>query len=74
MFGLHEDIARLRPGSLVPLSAAPDVLRPDLLFATANGRLGIIGELGRSATRTLDDLQRNMNKYNKGPGNLDWRA
>jgi DNA damage-binding protein 1 len=73
-FGLHESVARLRPGSLAPASSSPEVLRPDLIFATANGRLGMVGELGTSATRTLDDLQRNMNKYHKGPGGLDWRA
>lgn len=71
-FGMHEDVARFRSGALV--ATYPDELRPDLLFATSNGRLGIIGELGKSATRTLSDLQRNMNKYMKGPGNLDWRA
>lgn len=71
-FGLHEDMTQLRSGALV--ATHPDELRPDLLFATTNGRLGIIGELGLSATRTLQDLQRNMNKYRKGPGNLDWRA
>lgn len=71
-FGLREDVARLRSGALV--ASNPDELRPDLLFATSNGRLGMIGELGKSATRTLGDLQRNMNKYKKGPGNLDWRA
>jgi len=53
---------------------APDVLRPDLLFATANGRLGIVGELGASATRTLDDLQRNMGAHALGPGGLSWKS
>lgn len=71
-FGLHEDVARFRPGALA--ATHPDELRPDLLFATANGRLGVVGELGASATRTLSDLQRNMAKYKRGPGNVDWRA
>lgn len=70
-FGLHEEIARLRPGALA--NTAPDMLRPDLVFATSNGRLGIIGELGAGATRTLDDLQRNLNRIQKGPGDLTWK-
>jgi DNA damage-binding protein 1 len=65
-------VARFRPGAFA--STAPEVLRPDLVFATAAGRLGIIGELGASATRTLDDLQRNMNKTQIGPGGVTWRA
>lgn len=85
-FGLHEDISRFVKGeqapgiradwlgSLVPASSAPDVLRPDILFATPDGRLGIIGELTPEATVTLDGLQRNMDKYHKGPGGVTWRT
>lgn len=72
-FGLREDVTRLRRGSLVPMSPAPDIVQSHLLFATANGRLGVVGKLGKSATRTLQDLQRNMNKTLKGPGNLEWK-
>ncbi|CAK9784030.1 hypothetical protein CC85DRAFT_281947 [Cutaneotrichosporon oleaginosum] len=71
-FGLHEDVTRFRNGAFV--ATDPKELRPDLLFATANGRLGVAGELSASATRTLSDLQRNMAKYKRGPGNVDWRA
>lgn len=71
-FGLHEDVARFRTGALA--TTHPNELRPDLLFATASGRLGVVGELGESATKTLSDLQRNMAKYKRGPGNVDWRA
>jgi DNA damage-binding protein 1 len=49
-------------------------LRPDILFATPDGRLGIIGELTPEATVTLDGLQRNMDKYHKGPGGVNWRT
>ncbi|KAL1411075.1 hypothetical protein Q8F55_002024 [Vanrija albida] len=73
-FGLHEDVARLRIGSLAPPTTSADVLRPELLFATTSGRLGIIGELGTSAARTLGDLQRNMDKHFKGPGGVDWKT
>lgn len=72
-FGLHEDVVRFRKGSLAPPASAPDVIAPDLLFATTDGRLGIIGELTPAATRTLDDLQRNMDKYYKGPGGVSWK-
>lgn len=72
-FGLHESVARIRNGSLVPQSA-PDTLQGDLMFATANGRFGVIGTLGKSATRTLQDLQRNLSKAVKGPGNLEWKV
>ncbi|GMK54981.1 hypothetical protein CspeluHIS016_0200370 [Cutaneotrichosporon spelunceum] len=70
-FGLHEDVARFRTGALA--ATHPDELQADLLFATADGRLGMVGELGTSATRTLSDLQRNMAKYKRGPGNVEWR-
>lgn len=46
---------------------------PDLIFATSEGRLGILGELAPSAARLLDDLQRNMDKYVKGPGGISWK-
>jgi DNA damage-binding protein 1 len=71
-FGLHEAVARMRPGALA--STAPDVFRPDLLFATVSGRIGMLGELGLGAARTLGDLQRNMNGSVPGPGGLDWRS
>jgi DNA damage-binding protein 1 len=50
------------------------VIRPDLLFATTDGRLGIVGELTAGSTRTFDDLQRNMDKYHKGPGGIGWKT
>ncbi|WWD20338.1 hypothetical protein CI109_104814 [Kwoniella shandongensis] len=73
-FGLHEEITRFQPGSLAPPSSAPDVLVPDLLFATREGRLGIVGELKPSAAKTLDDLQRNLDRAWKGPGDIGWRG
>lgn len=72
-FGLHEDVVRFRKGSLAPPASAPDMITPDLLFATADGRLGVIAELAPAVTRTLDDLQRNMDKYYKGPGGIAWK-
>ncbi|WVW86882.1 hypothetical protein I302_108937 [Kwoniella bestiolae CBS 10118] len=72
-FGLHEEIARFVPGSLAPPTSSSDVLVPNQLFATSTGRLGIIGELTPAATKTLDDLQRNMDKYWKGPGGVQWK-
>ncbi|ORY34709.1 CPSF A subunit region-domain-containing protein [Naematelia encephala] len=73
-FGLHEDVARFRPGSLVPPSSAGEVIIPELIFATTDGRLGVIGELSPTAASTLDDLQRNMDKFYKGPGGISWKA
>nr|XP_018260261.1 uncharacterized protein I303_07178 [Kwoniella dejecticola CBS 10117]OBR82419.1 hypothetical protein I303_07178 [Kwoniella dejecticola CBS 10117] len=74
-FGLHEEIIRFVPGSLAPPGSSSDVLRPDQLYMTATGRLGIIGELTKSATRTLDDLQRNLDKYWRSPlgGGVGWK-
>lgn len=71
-FGLHEDVIRFRPGALAS-SSAPDVITPDLLFASANGRIGMIGELSPTAAQTMGDLQRNMDKYSKGPGGIEWK-
>jgi DNA damage-binding protein 1 len=34
----------------------------------------MIGELKVGATKTLDDLQRNMDKYYKGPGGIGWKS
>ena len=62
------------PGSFAPPSSAPEVINPELLFATADGRLGIIGELTPGAAKTMDDLQRNMDKYHKGPGGITWKT
>ncbi|EIW71360.1 hypothetical protein TREMEDRAFT_71141 [Tremella mesenterica DSM 1558] len=73
-FGLHEDISVFRRGSLAPASSAEDVLSPEIIFATIDGRLGIVGELTPSAARTLDDLQRNMDRYIRGPGDIAWRS
>ncbi|ORX37687.1 CPSF A subunit region-domain-containing protein [Kockovaella imperatae] len=73
-FGLHEDVVRFRQGSLVPPSSAPETMTPDLLFATADGRIGIIGELTTAASQTMNDLQRNMARYHKGPGGMDWKT
>jgi len=33
----------------------------------------MIGELSLPSAKILDDLQRNMDKYNKGPGGVSWR-
>jgi DNA damage-binding protein 1 len=61
-------------GSFAPKSSAPEVIHPDLIYATTDGRLGMIGELTPGATKTMDDLQRNMDKYYKGPGGISWKA
>ncbi|KAE8541647.1 hypothetical protein D1P53_001817 [Cryptococcus gattii VGV] len=71
-FGLHEEVTRFQNGSLVPTTTAPEIIIPDVLFATREGRLGVIGELGTMSSRTLDDLQRNMGKIWKGPGEVGW--
>ncbi|KAK4684331.1 hypothetical protein P7C73_g5851, partial [Tremellales sp. Uapishka_1] len=63
-----------RVGSFVPASSASEVITPELLFATMDGRLGVIGELTTGATKTLDDLQRNLDKYLKGPGGIGWKS
>ncbi|WVQ75561.1 hypothetical protein IAR50_005188 [Cryptococcus sp. DSM 104548] len=72
-FGLHEEVSKFQNGSLVPPSSAPEVITPDVLFSTRDGRLGVIGQLTESAARTLDDLQRNMEREWKGPGEVGWR-
>jgi DNA damage-binding protein 1 len=33
----------------------------------------MIGELSDPAAKILDDLQRNLDKYYKGPGGISWR-
>lgn len=73
VFGLHEDVAQFAQGSLAPASSAPELIAPDVLFATLDGRIGIIGELTPFAAKTLDGLQRNMDKLHKGPGRIGWR-
>ncbi|ODN74495.1 hypothetical protein L202_06876 [Cryptococcus amylolentus CBS 6039] len=72
-FGLHEEVSKFQSGSLVPSSSAPEVMTPDVLYTTRDGRLGVIGQLTDSAARTLDDLQRNMEREWKGPGEVGWR-
>lgn len=73
-FGLHEEITAFRQGSFAPPTSAADIIAPDLLYATIDGRLGMIGELSPPAAKILDDLQRNMDKYQKGPGGVSWRT
>jgi DNA damage-binding protein 1 len=72
-FGLHEQIVRFTPGAFAPPASAPDIITPDLIYATIDGRLGMIGELSLPSAKILDDLQRNMDKFNKGPGGVSWR-
>lgn len=72
-FGLHEDVVRFQRGSFAPPTSAPEVIDPELVFATHDGRLGMIGELSDPAAKILDDLQRNMDKYHKGSGGIAWR-
>nr|XP_019009308.1 uncharacterized protein I206_05956 [Kwoniella pini CBS 10737]OCF48089.1 hypothetical protein I206_05956 [Kwoniella pini CBS 10737] len=76
-FGLHEEIIKFESGSLAPPSSSSEILRPDQLYMTATGRLGIIGELTKTSTKTLDDLQRNLDKYWKSPelsgSGIDWK-
>lgn len=71
-FALKESVVRFIQGSLAPQSSAPDVLKPDLLFATQDGRLGVIGELGKEAGRMMDEVQRNLARAIKGPGGIGW--
>jgi DNA damage-binding protein 1 len=71
--GLHEEIVAFRSGSFAPPTTAAEVIAPDLLYATSDGRLGMVGELSPPAAKILDDLQRNMDKYQKGPGGVSWR-
>ncbi|WWC92848.1 uncharacterized protein L201_007809 [Kwoniella dendrophila CBS 6074] len=73
-FGLHEEVTRFVPGSLAPPTSTSETLIPDQIFATATGRLGIIGELTSRSSKTLDDLQRNLDKYYKGPNGLGWKS
>ena len=72
-FGLHEDVVRFQQGSFAPPTSAPETIKPDLVFATVDGRLGMIGELTNPAAKLLDDLQRNLAKTMKGPGSISWR-
>ena len=64
---------KFAPGAFAPPASAPDIITPDLIYATTDGRLGMIGELSLPSAKILDDLQRNMDKYNKGPGGVSWR-
>lgn len=73
-FGLHEEVIRFQHGSFAPPTSASEIINPDLVFATYDGRLGMIGELSDTAAKVLDDLQRNMDKYHKGPGGVTWRT
>jgi DNA damage-binding protein 1 len=70
----RHELKSFAPGSLAPPSSAPEVINPDLLFATTDGRLGVIGELTPAAARTMDELQRNMDRYWKGPGGISWKT
>lgn len=72
-FGLHEQVVKFSHGSFAPPASAPEVIAPDLIYATTDGRLGMIGELSLPSAKILDDLQRNMDKYQKGPGGVSWR-
>jgi len=71
-FALKEQFAKLIPGSLVPPTSAPNILTPELLFATQDGRLGVIGELGGEAGKMLDEVQRNLGRAIRGPGGIGW--
>ncbi|KAJ2725884.1 DNA damage-binding protein 1a [Coemansia sp. Benny D115] len=80
-WSLGDQVNVIRPGSLVmdiPDSEFPDCFRPNLLFGTLGGALGVVasvedGRLGR----ILDRLQVNMARLLPTPGLWDyavWRA
>ena len=73
-FGLHEDVSAFERGSIVPPDSAADLIKPSIIFATEQGRIGIVGQLTSGATKTLSDLQRNMAAYHEGPGGVQWRT
>ncbi|WVF68077.1 hypothetical protein IAT40_002840 [Kwoniella sp. CBS 6097] len=75
-FGMREEVTRFVPGSLAPPSSTAEAIKPDLLFASRTGRIGVIGELTPSAAKTLDDLQRNLDRSStyKGPGGVGWKS
>ncbi|OCF33570.1 hypothetical protein I316_04642 [Kwoniella heveanensis BCC8398] len=75
-FGLREEVTRFAPGSLAPPSSAAEAIKPDLLFASRIGRIGVVGELTPSAAKVLDDLQRNLDRNSsyRGPGGIGWKS
>lgn len=72
-FGLHENIIHFDHGSFAPPTSAAETIVPNVLFATTDGRLGMIGELTDPAAKILTDLQRNLGKTYSAPGAELWQ-
>jgi hypothetical protein len=60
-------------GTFAPSYANRESVRPELLFATTSGALGVILDLGDVESKILSDLQRNMDEVCSGPG-ITWKA
>lgn len=46
--------------------------KPEVVFATSSGTLGVIAEIGAQESQLLSELQLNMDGLVKGPL-IDWR-
>lgn len=58
---------------LVPDAVDPAIARPEVIFATSSGRVGIIADLyDPKVSNTLNELQRNLDSVVTGPA-MDWR-
>jgi len=53
-------------GSLLPGQENP-ALRPEVVFATSSGRLGVIADLSEPEAKILRELQLNMENLVTGP-------
>lgn len=71
-FALHETVTRFKRGALVPQATDSAIAKPELIFATSSGRIGIIADIGENESSILNELQRNMDSMVHGP-KMDWR-
>ncbi|OBZ90829.1 DNA damage-binding protein 1, partial [Choanephora cucurbitarum] len=76
---LGDFVRRFRYGSLSMNHGDPDKNpeAPTLIFATANGSIGLIADLSAERFKLLDQMQYNMSRTIKSIGNLshiDWRS
>ncbi|BGP20195.1 hypothetical protein JCM10213_005951 [Rhodosporidiobolus nylandii] len=76
---LGEMVTRFRPGSFGQLlgsdsSSSSISIKPQLVFATSAGSVGVIVELDSETSKVLSDLERNLRKVDglgKGVGGLE---
>ncbi|KAF8526426.1 CPSF A subunit region-domain-containing protein [Gautieria morchelliformis] len=74
---LGDCVNKFLPGSLTSQPESNEAVRPEQMFMTSNGRIGVISGLSDQVSLHMTALQRNLGYAISGPGDMKhakWRA